>query len=403
MLGRLLATFALSYTVAFGFLITENNYTQQAHVLKSLDVEPSFLKDTLFLSMRDDVDLYRTKHFLSILERGYMFAPALRQMIADAGIPDAFLYLAMAESNFSARAYSSARAVGLWQFMPYTGRKFGLRIDEYVDERRDPIKSTKAAITFLQYLHNEFDKWYLAAMAYNCGEGRVRRAIEQAGTDELTVLLDPDKKYVPLETRNYIRKILTMAHLSKSADFLVSHDGEYLLNQGSSFSFAAVTVAGGTTLESVAKSVGLPVNVIKEYNIHLNYFFTPPNTKEYEIYIPYDKKAAFAQNFKPSQDSHGAFYVHVIKKGDSLYELGKQYGVNYKLIKDFNNLSSNILRINQKLVIPVVKPTTKHYTIRPGDTLGAISQRFSVSIKAIMQANSMKNSNIYPGGKIVIP
>lgn len=402
MVGRLIVTAALSLTTCFGFLITENNYTQQAHVLKSLDVEPSFLKDTQFLSMRDDVDMYRTKHFLSILERGYMFAPALRQMIAEAGIPDAFLYLAMVESNFSVRAYSSARAVGLWQFMPYTGRKFGLRIDSYVDERRDPIKSTKAAIAFLQYLHDEFGKWYLAAMAYNCGEGRVRKAIERAGTDELTILLDPNKKYIPLETRKYIRKILTMAHLSKSTDFLVGHDGGYLLNQGSSFSFAPVVVPGGTTLESVAKSVGLPVAVIKDYNVHLNYFFIPPNVKEYEIYIPYDKKAAFTQNFKPTEGA-GAFYVHVIKRGDSLYELGKKYGVSYKVIKDFNNLSSNLLRINQKLIIPVLKPTSKQYIIRQGDTLGAISRRFKVSIEALMQANNMKSTNIYPGGKIVIP
>lgn len=402
MLGRLVAVAALSWTACFGFLITENNYTQQAHVLKSLDVDPSFLKDTLFLSMKDDANRYRTKHFLNILERGYMFAPALRQMIADAGIPDVFLYLAMAESNFSAKAYSSARAVGLWQFMPYTGRKFGLRIDTYVDERRDPIKSTKAAIKFLQYLYDQFGKWYLAAMAYNCGEGRLQRAIKRAGTDDLNVLLDPKKKYVPLETRRYIRKILTMAHLSKSTDFLVGHDGEYLLNQGSSFSFASVKVPGGTTLADVAKSVGLPLKVIKEYNIHLNYFFTPPDVKEYEIYIPYDKKAAFAQNFKPSKNS-GSFYVHVVKKGESLYELGRRYGVAYKIIKDFNNLTSNILRINQKIVIPVLKRAKKEYIVRHGDTLGAISRRFNVSLKALMQANNLTSTNIYPGGKIVIP
>ncbi|NLC28006.1 MAG: transglycosylase SLT domain-containing protein, partial [Campylobacteraceae bacterium] len=339
---RLLFAASLAWTTAFGFLITENNYSQKDRVLKSLDVDTSFLKDPALLSMQGDVDLYRTKHFLNILERGYMFAPALRQMITNAGIPDAFLYLAMAESNFSAKAYSSARAVGLWQFMPYTGRKFGLRIDEYVDERRDPIKSTKAAIKFLQYLHDDFGKWYLAAMAYNCGEGRVRRAISEAGSDDLAILLDPVKKYVPLETRNYIRKILTMAHLSSDADFLLSHDGEYLMNQGSSFSFAAVTVPGGTTLADISRSVGLPISVIKEYNIHLNYFFTPPNVKEYEVYIPYDKRAAFNQNFKPT-DGSSSFYVHIVTKGDSLYEIGKKYGIDYKVIKDYNHLKSNLL------------------------------------------------------------
>ncbi|MFA6756795.1 MAG: LysM peptidoglycan-binding domain-containing protein [Campylobacteraceae bacterium] len=400
MVGRALLFISLTCSMLFGYLITENNFAQQERVLKSLDINTSFLKDPILLSMSDDVNLYRTKHFLSILDRGYIFAPALRQMIAEASIPEAFLYLAMAESNFSARAYSKARAVGLWQFMPYTAKKFGLKIDEYVDERRDPVKSTKAAIKYLEYLHKDFEKWYLAAMAYNCGEGRVRRAIKQAGTDDLAVLIDPVKKYVPLETRNYIRKIITMAHLSGSADFLLSHDGEYLLNQGSSFGFEPVTVPAGTTLESVAKSVGLPVSVIKEYNVHLNYFFTPP--VEYEIYIPYDKKAEFAKNFKPEKNASG-FYVYHVKKGDSLYEIGKKYGLNYKIIKDYNSLKSNTLKIGQKLIIPSAKAGNRHYIIQQGDTLGAISRKFNVSLQALMQANELKNTNIYPGNKIVIP
>ncbi|MBE0496576.1 MAG: LysM peptidoglycan-binding domain-containing protein [Campylobacterales bacterium] len=394
--------FFLCANTLFAYFVTENNYTQQQRVLKSLDIDTSFLNDPILLSMRDDLDLYRTRHFLNILERGYQFVPIVRQMIADAGIPDAFLYLAMTESNFSARAYSSARAVGLWQFMPFTGRKFGLAIDEYVDERRDPIKSTEAAIKFLQYLHDDFGKWYLAAMAYNCGEGRVRRAITEAGTDELSVLLDPNKKYVPRETRNYIRKILTMAHLSSSTDFIIGHDGDYLMNQGSSFTFAPVMVLGGTTLGDIAKSIGLPVKVVKEYNTHLNYFFTPPNVKEYVVYIPYDKKALFVQNFKPSDGSE-AFYVHVVKKGDSLYEMQRRYGISYKIIKDFNNLSSSTLRINQKLIIPVTKPTTKHYVVRQGDTLGSISQKFNVGLNELMRLNNLTSTVIHPGGRIVVP
>jgi membrane-bound lytic murein transglycosylase D len=402
MLWRYAVIFSLLFTSGFSYLITENNYTQQQQVIKSLDIDTSFLRDPILFSMKDDVNLYRTRHFLGILERGYQFVPILRQMIAEAGIPDAFLYLAMAESNFSARAYSSARAVGLWQFMPYTGRKFGLRIDTYVDERRDPIKSTQAAISFLEYLYEDFGKWYLAAMAYNCGEGRVRQAISRAGTDDLSVLLDPAKKYVPRETRNYIRKILTMAHLSSNADFIIGHDSDYLLNQGSSATFAPVVVPGGTTLESVAKSINLPLKVVREYNIHLNYFFTPPNVKEYVIYIPYDKKSVFAQHFTPTKNSE-TFYVHVVERGDSLYAIGKQYGISYKVIKDFNNLSSNTLRINQKLIVPVARPTKRHYVVQSGDTLGRISERFNVSLNDLMRVNNMETTIIHPGGKIVLP
>lgn len=387
---------------ANAFLSTETNYQEQAKVLKSLDINPTFLTDLLFITMKEDTNKYKTKHFLKVLENGNRFIPVLQQMIKEAGIPDAFLYLAMAESNFAPRAYSKARAVGIWQFMPYTGKKFGLEINLYVDERRDPIKSTAAAIKYLKYLHGLFDKWYLAAIAYNCGEGRVRRAIERAGTDDLAVLLDTSKKYIPRESRLYIRKIMMMEHLSNSTDFIVGHDAGYLMNRGTTHTFAKVSVRGGTTLSNVADSVGMSYKELKSYNPHLRYGFVPPNKKYYDIYLPYGKHTVFAQNFDPKKDN-GRFYVHKIKRGDSLYSIGKKYGVSYRIIKDYNNLKSNTLRINKKLVIPVLKPKTRNYTIKSGDTIGNISRKFNVAIASIMKINNKKNSRIQIGERLVIP
>jgi len=387
---------------ANAFLSTETNYQEQAKVLKSLDIEPTFLTDLLFITMKEDADRYRTKHFLNVLENGNRFIPILQNMIKEAGIPDAFLYLAMAESNFIPSAYSRARAVGIWQFMPYTGRKFGLTIDLYVDERRDPIKSTEAAIKYLKYLHDRFGKWYLAAIAYNCGEGRVGRAIAKAGTDNLAVLLDRHKKYIPRESRIYIRKIMMMEHLSNSTDFIVGHDAGYLMNRGTTHTFAKVSVKGGTTLSNVADSVGMSYKELKSYNPHLRYGFVPPGKGSYDIYLPYGKHIAFEQNFDSKKDK-GRFYVHQIKRGDSLYSIGKRYGVSYKIIKDFNNLKSNILRINKKLVIPVLKPKTRKYTIKNGDTIGGISRKFNVDISTILKMNNKKDSQILAGERIVIP
>ncbi len=387
---------------ANAFLSTETNYQEQAKVLKSLDIDPTFLTDLPFIIMKENADRSRTHHFLKVLENGNRFIPVLQNMIKEAGIPDAFLYLAMAESNFIPNAYSSARAVGIWQFMPYTGKKFGLKINLYVDERRDPIKSTKAAIKYLKYLHAKFGKWYLAAIAYNCGEGRVGKAIKRAGTDDLAVLLDRHKKYIPRESRVYIRKIMMMEHISNSTDFIVGNDAGYLMNRGTTHTFAKVSVRGGTTLSNVADSVGMSYKELKSYNPHLKYEFVPPGKGSYDIYLPYGKHTLFERNFDPKKDN-GRFYVHKIKRGDSLYSIGKRYGVAYRVIKDFNHLKSNTLRINKKLVIPVLKPKTRKYTIKRGDTIGDISIKFNVTINTIMKINKKKNSQILVGERLVIP
>ena len=387
---------------ANAFLSTDTNYQEQAKVLKSLDIDPTFMTDLLFINMKNDSNRYKTKHFLKVLENSNRFIPVLRSMLKDAEVPDAFLYLAMAESNFKPNAYSSAKAAGIWQFMPYTAMKFGLKIDMYVDERRDPVKSTEAAIKYLKYLHDRFDKWYLAAIAYNCGEGCLGKAIKRAGTDELAVLLDQNKKYIPRESRRYIRKIMMMEYLSNSKDFIVGHDAGYLMNRGSTHTFARVEVKGGTTLLNVAHSVGMSHKEIKSYNPHLRYEFTPPRKGTYHLYIPYSKQAAFAKNFDSKRDN-GSFYVHKIKRGDSLYKIGKRYGVSYKVIKDFNGLKSNTLRVNKTLVIPVLKPKIRSYVIKKGDTIGKISQRFNVAVNKIMEINNKKNSIIVAGERIVIP
>ncbi len=402
MLFRILLLVFILIQSANAFLSTETNYQDQAKVLKSLDINPTFMTDLLFITMKEDVDRYKTKHFLRVLENGNRFIPVLRSMLKEAEVPDAFLYLAMAESNFVPRAYSKAKAAGIWQFMPYTGRKFGLEIDSYVDERRDPIKSTEAAIKYLKYLHKRFGKWYLAAIAYNCGEGRVSKAIKRAKTDDLAVLLNRHKKYIPRESRIYIRKIMMMEHMSNSTDFIVGHDAGYLMNRGSTHTFAKVEVKGGTTLSNVADSIGMSLKELKSYNPHLRYGFVPPRKGTYHIYIPYGKQTQFAQNFDPKKDN-GRFYVHKIKKGDSLYSIGKRYGVSYKIIKDFNRLKSNVLRINKKLVIPVLKPKTRSYTIMAGDTIGKISRKYNVKVSTLMKINNKKSSNIVVGERIVIP
>jgi len=399
---RILVGLVLIFQFSWGLLTIEDDYTKEIRVLKSLDIDVTFLKDPVFISMKNNLGIYRRKHFLRVLEDGKTFIPIIRQMIAKAGIPKAFLYLAMAESNFSIRARSRTRAVGLWQFMPQTAKLLGLKVNRYIDERRDPIKSTKVAIRYLKFLHKKFGKWYLAAIAYNCGEGKLSRVIKKLGRDDLNTLLDSKKKYLPKESRLYIRKIVMMANLSNNEDFIIGNQADHLMNRGSTFALASVEVKGGVSLQSIGESIHLSAKTIKRYNPQLRYFFTPPYNKKYTIYIPYSKYSYFQKNYKPS-NSNRKFYVYLIKKGDSLYKIGKKFGISYKIIKDFNHLKSNFLKLGHKLIIPYAGRGIIKYTIRKGDTLSLISKKFKVRVKKIMKANNMKSSLLKPGVKIVIP
>ncbi|MDD3506786.1 MAG: lytic transglycosylase domain-containing protein, partial [Sulfurimonas sp.] len=195
----LLLPFLLSASLNF-----TSNHTKEISVLESFDIEASFLYDPIMNEMKNsNMTIYKDKRFFQAMNDAYLFIPAVKSILAKHDIPAEFLFLAMAESHFSAKAYSAKSASGLWQFMPETGKVYGLKIDEYVDERRDLIKSTEAAAKHLRDLHDKFGKWYLAAIAYNCGSGRLSRAIEAAKSNDLNTLLDPKKMYIPRESRLY--------------------------------------------------------------------------------------------------------------------------------------------------------------------------------------------------------
>lgn len=324
--------------------------------LNSFGVSTEFLSslrtNTILQSASTDE---RWARFVQQFESSYEFIPIIRSMIVQSGIPQEFLFLAMAESGFSAKAYSKKRAVGIWQFMPYTAKDLGLVINEYIDERRDPIKSTQAAIKYLQTLYQYTGEWYLAAMAYNCGPGRLQKAIDRAGTRDLNVLLDENQKYLPAETRQYIRTILSMSLAFSNAQKMQDIDREYLLNRGAMDTLAEVQVRGGVHLANIAASAGMSLEDIKKYNRHFLYNFLPPTTKEYSIYIPYEKLAHFKQNFNPNEIPKAQFVFHKVKKGESLASIAKRYGVSIQELRLTNNLKNKqAVAANQKLVIPIL-------------------------------------------------
>ena len=336
-------------TALFAAAPEKDSYDAGVKILKELDIDPSFIKTPYYASMKKGITNGQIRTFTDALKGGYMYIPMIKSNIKTSGIPDSFFYLAMIESGFATHVTSNAKAVGIWQFMEKTARIHGLKIDEYVDERRDPVESTRAAATYLKGLKNKFGKWYLAVLAYNCGDGCVSKAIQKAGTDDLATLIDPNKKFLPPE------------------------------------------------------SIGLSVKKMKSNNPHLKFVFTPPNTKNYYVYIPENKKELFAENFKPVIAKNN-FYTYVVKKGDTLFSIAKQTGISHRAIKDYNELTTNYVAYNQKLIIPASKSNeTQNYVVQAGDTLASVSKKFNVKAKDIKEANSLANSNLSVGANIVIP
>ena len=400
----LLIPFALYANLNYTF-----NHNKEIKLLDSFDIDASFLYDKTLNKLRArNGAIYKTKHFFNAMDDAYIYIPSVKKVLAEYNIPAEFLYLAMAESNFSNRAYSKKRASGLWQFMPRTAKSYGLKIDRYVDERRDPIKSTKAAAKYLSYLHKKFGKWYLAAIAYNCGEGRLGKGIKKAGTDDLSILLNSKKRYLPKESRLYIRKIIALALIGYDDKFLLDSEYAHILNRASAYSMSTIKLSSGESLKRVSKIINLPLKTLKKLNRHLKYDFVPPYKKDYEIYIPYVKLSEFKQNY--TKDAIKNMYkVHIVTSGDNLSYIGKKYGVPYRVIMDFNNMKHSRLKLKQKIIIPIsayskIKKINSrfYYLVKRGDTLESISKAYKVSIRNIKQHNNISGSLIKIGERLKI-
>ena len=382
-------------------LFTEPEYVDDVKVLETLDIPASFLRDPLFRELKNSLTTVKRTQYLRMLKRGQSYIPTLRKKIAENGIPQVFLYMAMAESNFDAHAKSSAKAVGLWQFMPQTAKRYGLTIDRYLDERKDPVRSTEAAIRYLKRLHGMFGKWYLAALAYNCGEGRVLRAIKKAGTDDLRVLLDEKRRYLPKESRNYLRKIVSMALVANNAQLCFTPKELELFNPSDSERLVRVRVSGGETLEHIAPQIGMKAADLKILNPQFNYGFTPPRKGAY-INIPYSRLERFRTHYKPGKQKK-MYLVHTVKKGESLSKIAYRYGISYKMIVSFNKIRKGIIYPKQELIIPIPRGSIHHYKVKPGDSIYKIARRFGVKVATIKQRNDLKSNIIHVGDRLVIP
>ncbi len=394
-------------------IILDIDPNEEIQILESLDIDTSFLEDSHYIKMKDNIDQLKTIYFLKTLKRGNLFMPNLQELLDESEIPNTFLYMAMVESKFLADSKSHKHAAGLWQFMPATAREYNLTRNSHIDERLDPIKSTKAAIEYLKYLHDRFGKWYLAAMAYNCGEGRLARAIRKAGTDDLATLLDHKKEYLPKETRDYIRRILVAALLAQDRNIIEKNDYNHLYGFCSNKKLEKLFFKGGESLYSISLKIGVPLKKIKACNPHLIKNRLPPNKKVFYIYLPEDLAKEAKNAIKSSNDT----FTYIVKPNDTLFQISKRFNIKMSTIKTLNPNLKKILKIGTPLTLlgknpfkeeqteqktKIIKNRTFLYKLEENLSLYEISLKFNNKISTLEELNPNIPDKLQKGMKIVV-
>ncbi len=343
------------------------------------------------------------------LSRYPIYEPIIKGILSKHELPEELIYHAMVESGLNNRAYSKAQAVGIWQFIGSTAKLYGLNRTWWIDERRDPIKSTNAAASYLKDLYIEFDDWYLALAAYNAGAGRINRAIRLHQTRDFWSLSS-----LPKETKNHVPTVLATAIIARSPEKY-----SFKFPEGSSLQYDEVKVEKSADLAVLSKCAGITVKELREYNPELRQHATPPD-ELYILKIPKGKQETFLSSFNSLNDDQRfapQYMIHVVGRGHNLSWISKKYGVSMHQIASFNKIKNfHRLKIGQKLTIPIpgvpiranltpgLEPNTVTYLVRNGDTLGHIAMRYKSTARRIRQLNGLSyGSYIFPGQKLKVP
>lgn len=383
--------------------------------------------------------------FQRFMDRGEKYRELIESTLEDNELPAELFYLAMIESGFNTHANSTAKAKGVWQFMPATGKRYGLEVGVQVDERRDPIRATEAAARYLKDLHNVFGSWHLAMAAYNAGETRIMNAVFRGKSRDYWEL--GKKRVLPVETANYVPKML--------AAMIIARDYKrygFRTPQGESMpDLDAVEVASPVRLSAIAQVTGLDQEFLQAANPHLLKGHTPINHRTYEVWVPANKVSSiqaqradiarhvFRSNVRlamAANDESGTS-IHVVKRGENLSLIARKYGSSVSQLIKANGLprsgrvhKGQRLRVNGEAVargpvreegsdvgrareilassknIPgstasrkLASPSSKKVThkVKRGENLNLISRKYGVSIADIRNKNRLRRDTLHVG------
>jgi len=397
---RIIEVYASRFTVANGYN-TAIPLVMNEHVEKAL---------SLFENSENGF-------FIEAYRRSGRYRPAILKALREEGLPEELSWLPLIESGFKVRAFSRARALGLWQFIASTGYKFGLKRDRWIDERMDPEKSTKAAIAYLKELHQIFGDWTTALAAYNCGEGTVLNSIRTQKIGYLDNFWDLYEK-LPLETAFYVPKFLAVLHIlkdPKAHGFILPPVQEELENE-------SVIIDKQVHLDTISKHLEVPFETLRNLNPSLRHDYTP--SRPYEFKVPIGKgellfsKLGDIPIWSPPVPP---YVLHEVRKGESLSMIAEKYKTSVREIMARNNLkNSHYIKAGWKLKIPTTKtlaslekaysktagskPGQKplEYVVRKGDSLWSIANRFETTTNAIQSMNQLDDGPLKAGQVLII-
>ena len=343
------------------------------------------------------------------LNRMNRYKEIILPILEKENVPPEIFYLAMIESGLNPKAYSYAHASGIWQFIKSTGKVYGLKQNWWVDERRDLTKATHAASSYLKDLYDEFDDWYLAFAAYNCGSSRVEKAIKRHGSRNYW-----DLHTLPSQTRSYVPNIM--------AAIIISNNPQkygFKINSEDSFAWIEKQIDKSVKLKTIADCASVDIKEIQKLNPEIKQATIPPLKKDesYTIRLPINTSKDFDSLFAlidaPILDEL-IFIDHKVRKGESLWIIARKYKARVTDIVSINKISDKgYIRPGQNLKIPTkayddYKKSTQSrkkkifYTVRRGDTLSEIAEKYRTSVKNIRRWNGLRNDIIFVGQKLNI-
>ena len=391
----------------------------EIHASRNIVVNGNFHEIPVILNryVRAEIDNFTTGGEREFFVESYIRSGRYRARIVEelqaAGLPEQLSWLPLIESGFKPKALSRARALGLWQFIPSTGYKFGLARDKFVDERLDPDKSTRAAIAYLKELHQIFGDWTTVLAAYNCGEGRVLRVIREQNVNYLDNFWDLYER-LPYETARYVPRFLATLHIVAN----LSRYGFDALPVNSPTEFDIMEIDKQIHLKKVAAAIGSSAKQMADLNPELRHHILPP--RKYTLKIPPGTGSTLYANLDRipiSQPPEPAFVYHRVRRGETLSIIARKYRTRVRRIMRANNLHSShyivagrLLKIPQRGYRYTRKPVKKGrvagasaHSVKRGDSLWNIAKRYGTTTKKIQEINHLKTTELHIGQVLRLP
>ncbi len=364
------------------------------------------------------------KHMEVYLERSARYLPMMQNVLRENGLPEELVYVALIESGFSPRAHSSANAVGYWQFIRPTGRRYGLKVDGLVDERRDPVLSTRAAADYFKALYAMFDSWHLSLASYNAGENRLKRASKRYRTKDFWALTKG--RILPKETRHYVPKYIAATRIAQNPEMY----GFSKIDYQKALAYETVTVTEPISMSALSTNLGVDIEEMRLLNPKFRGDYVPIyRGTEIVLRVPTGKAqeaiAAVANSkaTEPPKVLHADNMHYRVRSGDSLSTIARRHRTSVRTLRRLNNLGSrSFIRVGQRILVPdrgdvyyaqnesvQVSSATRSemaparnvgiHVVRRGDNLSTIARRYGVTIQQLRELNNLGNRSMLSVGQ----